>query len=310
LIDSVALHRHYKSLAKAKTRMIVVAWTTPFGFLNAIASSVVWSKDSTPGTLFVIYVLLLWAIGISLWVWVYVGYSQIHNANDAKEIKSFEVAFFPYLNALDQWLVNFNSLNSRLVEVSTQLHDASSDWGIFRCSFQNGLRIYTFEIYINDEFLGITSEASAGFIDNTSMQTYVTSTNTRGTIEPKFTNNSEYKINASTSSTVHHQRSGNAYVEISSPNFSTYVATFTNPNDASYCANQINALSGNYELNLQERPSVISDLELAVTEAQSKFDNFFSDSRDFRTEIRKFPKDLVGYYRSLSSDVIDAIKAD
>ena len=284
----VTMQRIYKTLFR-----VVVALTVPGLSLTLWMSFGIDFENASNPALLGVFVTFFWALGFLSWGLVIKSRNRIKKLRDVEAIKAVVSTFNTARPLVRNWVENYRNFSGQAKLATYQVESCRSNRGEFQCSFSNNIDVFKFNIFKDGNDLGSINGAFAEFTDNTSIQTYVRSSGTRGTITPTRSFDGHSNILATTTNNLATQRSGSAYVRLEGPLLATVFLAFSSPGEAMNLANLVNSLSANFQSN---EKAIKIDLENWLQNEQSSKSNleiFLMETKDLRTSMAKFEKDLV-----------------
>ena len=295
---------------------IVVA-LTPFGFglttFLLLEANVSPNRDGLIGfAWFMIFLgVIAWGIVISL-------RSRIFKVVNAQEALKVHSDFKRIQKMLREWVSDYRRLDYDLRFAEFQVENCKLEAGVFLGGFSNGLNVHKFRILQNGELIGSTEQARAKFTDNTSIQTFVSSSNTSGKITQHHNDPRRFDLDARTSNNISSVRTGQAYVDIEGPTIIPTTFAFSDPNEAYSCSNLVNLASAEFNSNFESRRLDLDFWVDRVSQHQDEMQRFRENSAEFRAAVAAFGDEIIyqEYARgslgteTINEDELDIIKAN
>ena len=236
---------------------------------------------------------ILLILGVVSWALVgrtYFVWSQSPNSRLAQDLVK---TFGELRPQLSMWLKTFRTLHEDLNHALFQVDCCSGSSGEFVAAFSNGIKIHKQYLGQGGSVLGCLRDVTSVFSDNTSTQTYVSSSSSRGQITQDHFDKEQFRINADTSHNVSSRRVGSAYVFIEGPELTPMTLAFNDPNEARNCSNLINELSRYYDGSAESREADLAKWKNRQIECQDALSEFLISTTDFRKRVRAFGVDVV-----------------
>lgn len=240
-----------------------------------------------------IFTAFLWVLGLLSWGLVLRLRLQLRKIREVESIREVLDTFKTARPLLRTWVGNYRNLSKNVETANFQVISCTGSSGEFQNSFSSGIDLFKFEIHKNGQILGSLRNSIAEFTDNTSVQAYVSSSETRGVITPTRSSDGHSKVSANTTNRVSTQQTGSAYVRMEGDEITPVVFAFANPSEALTLANSVNQLSANYSRNQSAKSSDLSAWKESAQTAKSELDSFLLETKVFRNLMCHFEQDLV-----------------